>query len=138
MISHCNHDIWRIQFHSGRGLCSRSGLAVKEAAVENLLMFPINAFMASCIARAATRQRTLENLAATDWNGTVTVEFDDETILAPLERHEELVRRILRRAAWNGPEMFLFLEDDLDFNLHFVYNLTAWPPLLRFSPGDHF
>lgn len=94
--------------------------------------------MASCGARDAIRQRTLENLAATDWKGRVTVEFDDTTLSIPLERHGELVRRILRRAAGNNAEMFLFLEDDLDFNLHFIHNLTSWPPLQQFSQGQYF
>src|SRR5580704_5141447 len=102
------------------------------------MMFRLDAYMASCGARDVIRQRTLENLAATDWKGTVTVEFDDPTLSAPLERHRELVRRILRRAAGNNAEMFLFLEDDLDFNLHFIHNLTVWPPVRQFSQGQHF
>ena len=35
-------------------------------------------------------------------------------------------------------EIFLFLEDDLDFNRHFFYNLAAWTPLQRHSAGSHF
>lgn len=101
-------------------------------------MFQLNAYMASCRARDGIRQRTLENLGATDWKGTVTVEFDDPSLSTPLERHGELVRRIMRRAAGNNSEMFLFLEDDLDFNLNFIHNLRAWPPLQQFSQGQHF
>lgn len=101
-------------------------------------MLRLDAYMASCSARDAIRHRTFENLAATDWKGTVTVEFDDPTLSAPLERHAELIRRILRRAGGNNAEMFLLLEDDLDFNLHFIHNLAAWPPLQQLSQGQHF
>ena len=101
-------------------------------------MFRLETYMASCSARDAIRRRTLENLAATDWKGSVTVEFDNPTVSAPLERHGELVRRILRRAASNNAEMMLFLEDDLDFNLHFMHNLRTWPPLQQFSREQHF
>ena len=101
-------------------------------------MFRLDAYMASCGARDVIRQRTLENLAATDWEGHVTVEFDDPSVSAPLDRHRELVRRILRRAAGSNAEMFLFLEDDLDFNLHFLHNLMVWPPVRQFSRGQHF
>ncbi len=101
-------------------------------------MFQCDAYMASCGARDSTRERTLENLAATDWKGIVTVEFEDPTISVPLDRHAELVRRILRRGAKNSAELFLFLEDDLDFNLHFIHNLTTWHPLRQLSQGQHF
>jgi hypothetical protein len=101
-------------------------------------MFRCDAYMASSRARDSIRERTLVNLAATDWKGTVTVVFDDPTLSVPLERHAQLVRRVLRRGAENDEEMFLFLEDDLDFNLHLIHNLTTWWPLQQFSHGQHF
>lgn len=100
-------------------------------------MLKLNAYMASCIARDEVRQRTIANLSATDWKETLTVEFDDPSKRSPLERHSELLRRILRRAA-EVEEIFLFLEDDLDFNRHLLHNLSAWAPLQRLLPGGHF
>ena len=101
-------------------------------------MFTLRAYMASCSARDELRARTMANLNATDWNGALTVEFDDPHLPTPLERAAELVRRILCFAARQNNEIFLFLEDDLDFNRHFFYNLAAWTPLQRHSAGSHF
>jgi|SRR5580700_795551 hypothetical protein len=100
-------------------------------------MLKLNAYMASCSARDEVRQRTIANLSATDWKGTLTVEFDDPSRRYPLERHNELLRRILRRAA-KEEEIFLFLEDDLDFNRYLLHNLSEWAPLQRLLPGGHF
>jgi hypothetical protein len=101
-------------------------------------MFTLGAYMASCIARDELRGRTVASLNATDWNGMLTVEFDDSNLPSPLERNAELVRRILRFAAKQDDEVFLFLEDDLDFNCHFLRNLAAWAPLRRHTAGSHF
>ncbi len=94
--------------------------------------------MASCVARDDLRTRTLANLKATDWNGTLTVEFDNSHLPTALGRAAELARRILRFAAKQDDEMFLFLEDDLDFNRHFLHNLAAWTPLQQHRAGNHF
>jgi hypothetical protein len=101
-------------------------------------MLRLSAHMISCRVRDEIRGRTLSRLFAAGWQGTVSVELDEPAILAPLERHMALVRSTLRRVANAEPEMFLFLEDDLDFGLHFSYNLARWLPLLRFSRNDHF
>jgi hypothetical protein len=100
-------------------------------------MLKLNAYMASCSARDEVRQRTIASLSATDWKGTLTVVFDDPSKRNPLERNNELLRRILRRAA-KADEIFLFLEDDLDFNRHLLHNLSAWVPLQRLLPDGHF
>ena len=100
-------------------------------------MLNLNAYMASCNTRDDVRERTISNLRATDWTGTLIVELEDPSVRYPLERHTELVRRILRTAA-REEKVFLFLEDDLDFNRHLLYNLTAWDPLKRLLPGGHF
>ncbi|HXJ86940.1 MAG TPA: hypothetical protein VMS18_09005 [Candidatus Binatia bacterium] len=94
--------------------------------------------MASCTARDELRSHTLANLEATDWKGTLTVEFDDPRLRAPVERAAELFRRILRVAAKRNDEIFLFLEDDLDFNRYLFHNLASWTPLQRHIPGNHF
>ena len=100
-------------------------------------MLNLNGYMASCHARDDIRERTISNLCATDWKGTLTVELEDPSLRYPLERHAELVRRILRAAA-TEEKIFMFFEDDLDFNRHLLYNLTAWDPLKRLLPGGHF
>ena len=84
-------------------------------------MINLNAYMASCHARDGIRECTISNLSASDWTGTLTVELEDPSLRYPLERHAELVRRILQTAA-KQEKIFLFLEDDLDFNRHFLYN----------------
>jgi hypothetical protein len=93
--------------------------------------------MASCTVRDEVRQRTIASLSSADWQGSLTVEFDDPNVHQPHQRQMALVRRILGRAA-KEEEIFLLLEDDLDFNRHLCYNLAAWPPLNWFKSGDHF
>ena len=56
-------------------------------------MLHLKAYMASCSARDLTRGRTLANLAATDWDGELSVVSDDPRYASPLERHTEVVRR---------------------------------------------
>jgi hypothetical protein len=99
----------------------------------------LNTYMASCSARDTIRQRTIADLSSSDWKGTLTIAFDDPAMRVPLDRHAELVRRILGRAARNlADEVFLFLEDDLEFNRHLLHNLTTWASLKQFKPGQHF
>lgn len=100
-------------------------------------MLNLNAYMASCLTRDNVRERTISNLRASDWTGTLIVELEDPSLRYPLDRHAELVRRIIRTAA-REEQIFLFLEDDLDFNRHLLYNLTAWDPLKGLLPGGHF
>jgi hypothetical protein len=101
-------------------------------------MLLLNAYMASCRARDELRAQTIANLRATDWKGNLVVEFEDPVVEVPLHRHTILVRRILHKSRRNGDEIFLLLEDDLDFNLHLVHNLAAWNPLKKFTSGQHF
>lgn len=101
-------------------------------------MLKLNAYMVSCAARNQLRNRTVENLAATDWQGSLTVELDDGGVIPPLVRHTALVRRALRRATQDPNNFFLFLEDDLEFNRNLTHNLAAWPPLLDLVPEAHF
>jgi hypothetical protein len=67
----------------------------------------------------------------------LTVEFDDPSLPRPLDRHMALVRRILGIAA-KEDDIFLFLEDDLDFNLHLLHNVSAWSPPREVPRGGHF
>lgn len=100
--------------------------------------FSLNAYMASCRARDEVRGRTIENLYASGWTGRLTVELDDARFPSPLERNTALVRRVLRRATEDAQPVFLFLEDDLDFNRHLLQNLAAWQPMRQVTSGRHF
>ena len=87
----------------------------------------IAAVMISCPERAALREQTLENLAATDWGG--------EPVLLQVDRAEHECREIrqtvtallaLQSALRTPADYILFLEDDLGFNRHFRRNLDSW------------
>lgn len=98
----------------------------------------LNAYMTSCRARDQLRDRTVANLEATDWQGRLTIELDEGGPLPQMVRHTALVRRVLRRALQDPNSVFLFLEDDLEFNRSLVHNLSVWLPLSEVTPGRHF
>ena len=98
----------------------------------------IVAYMLSCPARESLRNQTLANLSATDWGEPAIVEIDQTTHVRLQERQSETALRLLERAVQDGAEFFLFLEDDLDFNLFLRQNLQHWYPLQHVSPGGHF
>ena len=98
----------------------------------------IAAYMLSCPDRDEMRKRTLANLARTDWNEPAIVEIDRTNHERRQDRQSETALRLLEHAIANGPEVFLFLEDDLDFNLHLRHNLESWYPLRHLAPGGHF
>jgi len=102
------------------------------------LMMNITAYMLSCPAREAMREQTLANLAVTDWGETAIVEIDRTTHPRLQERQTETAFRLLQRAIADGPDFFLFLEDDLDFNRALRHNLERWYPLSQVAPGGHF
>jgi hypothetical protein len=93
--------------------------------------------MLSCAARDAVRASTLERLAATDWSGEVVVVLDESTSERPQERQEQTARRLLQRAAADRVGFVLFLEDDLEFNVHLEHNLAHWEPLRAAGPDGH-
>ncbi len=100
-------------------------------------MLNLTTYMMSCSARDDVRQHTICKLREVGWEGTLIVEFDSSASTVPLERHTILARRVLWRAAQASDDVFLWLEDDLDFNRHFVHNLENWPPLKEFVRGEH-
>ena len=92
----------------------------------------ILAVMISCVERDELRARTLGNLAATDWGGQrVHVQFDASTAVRKQERQEETSRTALQAALQAKFDYILFLEDDLEFNRHVLWNLRNWTPLRR-------
>jgi hypothetical protein len=97
----------------------------------------IVAYVLSCAARDAIRHRTLEGLAATDWGADPIVVLDASSAERPQERQEQTARRLLERAAADGADYILFLEDDLEFNAHLRHNLEHWQPLRAAGPDEH-
>jgi hypothetical protein len=94
--------------------------------------------MMSCAERQSVREDTLRNLKHTDWDDDVVVEIDQSSAERRQERQEILAYRLLQRVESDGAECMLFLEDDLDFNVHLRHNLEKWAPLQRLGGDDHF
>jgi hypothetical protein len=99
---------------------------------------PIVAYMTSCLERTAVRRRTLANLARTDWGAPAVVVIDQHAFAAPKERGRDTAHRLLVRALEGPGDVFVFLEDDLEFNASLRSNLEQWPPLVDRSSGGHF
>ena len=98
----------------------------------------IKAYILSCPDREPLRLQTLVNLRSTDWNEEPAIEIDQTTCERRQERQERTALRLLQRAVEEGSEYILFLEDDLDFNLHLRRNLQYWYPLVRTATRTHF
>ena len=91
----------------------------------------IQAGMLTCPARDEMRRTTLELFRRTDWgNDPELLQLDDGEDPDPRERQQRAARQLLQRFLDGAAEFLLFLEDDLDFNLHLRHNLSHWP-LLR-------
>ena len=79
----------------------------------------------------AARQRTLANLAGTDWAGNpVQVQLEEKRFSHREENLTHAIWLALRASARARPDYVLLLADELEFNRHFFHNLRAWP-LLR-------
>ena len=90
----------------------------------------ITACMISCDQRGQVRQRTLKNLARTDWGErSVHVQMDRGLFTNPRESQAHNSYLALRHSLQSQAEYILFLEDDLEFNQHFYHNLCHWRPL---------
>ncbi len=88
------------------------------------------AVMISCAARNELRQRTLGNLAKTDWADTpVHVLVDESDEVAFQEKRAQRTYEALKESLERGPDYTLLLQDDLDFNRHIRGNLQNWNPL---------
>ena len=98
----------------------------------------IGAYMLSCPERAAMRRRTLANLQLTDWADTAWVELDPGTAERKQDRQTQTALRLLERAAGDGHDFMLFLEDDLEFNRYLRHNLERWQPLRDAARAGHF
>lgn len=90
----------------------------------------IELVMISCRARDEIRQRTLNNLADTDWNGpTPHLQLDEGFNADPRHSQTQCAFMALQAAKRLTSDYYVFLEDDLEFNRHFGHNLHSWEPL---------
>ena len=88
------------------------------------------AVMISCPERDELRERTLQNLAQTDWGSEpVHVELDKGRGDQHERRQTRCAFLALQAGLRSGADFILFLEDDLEFNRHLRYNLQSWEPL---------
>jgi hypothetical protein len=98
---------------------------------------PIPAYMLSCDSRRELCATTLAALAATDWDEPPIILWDEDPSPDIVARITNNCRRILQRAADEATDLFLYLEDDLDFNRSLRHNVLAWAPVVDRRPGDH-
>jgi hypothetical protein len=89
----------------------------------------LRAYVYSCPERQAVLELTLARWRCTDWGADPVVVRDDAAGLPSTGRIVAAARRMLARAAAEPADYYLFLEDDLLFNLHLRENLEHWPPL---------
>jgi hypothetical protein len=90
----------------------------------------IRAYMYTCPPRREVWEATMERWAATDWGEQPAVIWDEGTGPPSQERIVAVAHRMLCLAAQDDADYYLFLEDDLLFNVHLRENLQNWP-LLR-------
>jgi hypothetical protein len=98
----------------------------------------IVAYMISTPLRDDVRRDTIANLAATDWAAAPVILLDEGRFERPKDRVSDLARSVLVRALDDHAEVFVFLEDDLDFNRFIRSNLEHWPPLVERAVGSPF
>ena len=95
-------------------------------------------YLTTVPARERLCLRTIEALKVeTDWDRwhrVLTVQCDATGEISAL-RQRENARAALERAVADGPELFLLLEDDLEFNRQFFANIEAWTPVRAHLQG---
>ncbi len=89
----------------------------------------IDAVMISDSDRNELRERTLRNLARTDW-GDASVRLHFRNGKEVDKPHEpEPAYLALKEGLSSEPDYILLLEDDLEFNRHLCRNMNSWEPL---------
>jgi len=128
----CRSSVKRLQ-EIWDGRMSRYGRVLKNRERVKIIRPPtIFGCMISCPERTEVRERTLQNLAATDWGSRpVCVQMDQGTFTKKQERQTHTSYLALRQGVNSGAEYILFLEDDLEFNRWFHHNLLHWSPLAQ-------
>lgn len=98
----------------------------------------LGAYMLTCAERAAVREETLARLAATDWGNPPVVVLDRGLRESKVSRIAAAARELLELAVAGDADVFLVLEDDLDFNRFLRHNLECWRPLVDHVEGEPF
>jgi len=116
------------------GRMSRYGAAAgQKTARTNVALEQVprvEACMISCQERVKVRERTLRNLAATDWGDRpVHVQLDTGQSENRQERQALVSYLALRHGVESKADYILFLEDDLVFNRWLWHNLCHWAPV---------
>lgn len=130
----CRNDLLRLQTLWDGGISRfrrpRSRAATPRPAAARAKWPTIEAWMITCPERAAVRQQTLGNLAASDWGDTpVLLQVDAGQFEDGQERQACTARLALSGYLEGDADYLLFLEDDLAFNQHLRHNLLSWLPL---------
>jgi hypothetical protein len=91
----------------------------------------IATYLISCPEREQLRNRTLRDLAQTDWGmEPVVVQWESAPETAdPQVRQTQTALQALQRSLDGQAEYVLLLEDDLEFNRYLRHNLLRWQPL---------
>lgn len=88
----------------------------------------------TCSARAASLTRTLDDFERTDWPDAPGVCVDRWELTNRKESQTRNSFDLMNGVRHLAFDYLLFLEDDLDFNLHLHHNLQAWQPLRERVP----
>jgi ADP-heptose:LPS heptosyltransferase len=97
------------------------------AAHGALRLFPV---LISSRDHQAARQRTLANLAGTDWGRRpLQVQFEEKRFSCAEENTTHAAWLALRTGLSTQADYLLLLAEDLEFNRYFLHNLRAWPLL---------
>jgi hypothetical protein len=92
----------------------------------------------TCEERAEVLAETLAGVESTDWGEPPHLVMDE----ARFERYQDRVldtgQRLLLRAIDEVDDLFLFMEDDVEFNHSIRHNLAHWAPIVARRPGSHF
>ena len=97
----------------------------------------IAAYLMSCAERRAVRSRTLADLARTDWGAPPVVVLDRVASDDRKRRGSDTAHRLLELALDTPWDLLLFLEDDLEFNLHLRDAIEHWAPVVECPAAGH-
>lgn len=93
--------------------------------------------MTSCDARRELCGRSADALAATDWGEPPVVVWDESPKAMVTERILDTGKRLLELAVDTSDDLFVYLEDDVEFNASLRHNLHRWEPVVERRSGDY-
>jgi ADP-heptose:LPS heptosyltransferase len=129
----CRTYIKQLQgiWDGGIGLCKHKRLIAPVHPGQNRRRsIQVKAVMITCPERETIRQKTLANLARSDWGeAPLHIQVDRGTGDNHQQRQTRCAYLALKMGLELDADYVLFLEDDLDFNRHLRHNLNSWTPL---------